>query len=289
MRQRSSDSRSDVRKTGTRRTLADLLLHLVLILGAVVTLTPLVWMISASFMPAGGANTIPPRFLPVDPTFEQYVTLFTRLDLARHFLNSAFVTVVATVVSVLVNAMAGYAFAKLHFPGRDRIFQRLALALVVPAQVGMLPLFLLLRQLGLVNTFAGVMIPYFASIYGIFLIRQYALGVPDELLDAARVDGAGEFRIFWMIVMPVIRPILVTLAAFTFLAAWNDFMWPLIILSDSAKYTLPVALANLSGEHVQDTELMMAGAVVTIIPALIVFLIFQRSFVRGIMAGSIKG
>ncbi len=277
------------RPASLQRSLGVVALHLALVLGAIVTLAPLAWMVAASFMPPGAANTIPPRFLPRDPTLQQYVALFTRLDLARHFFNSALVTVTATIVSVLVNAMAGYAFAKLSFPGRDPLFRRLALALVVPAQVGMLPLFLLLRQLGVVNTYLGVMIPYFASIYGIFLIRQYALSVPDELLDAARVDGAGELRIFWIIVMPIIRPILVTLAAFTFLSAWNDFMWPLIILSDSGKYTLPVALANLVGEHVQDTELMMAGSVVTIVPALLAFLVFQRTYIRGIMAGSIKG
>jgi multiple sugar transport system permease protein len=273
----------------TRNSLNLLIHHLVLILGGVLTLTPLVWMLSASFMSAGEANTIPPRFLPLTPTIENYTILFTRLNLARHFLNSVLITVTATLASVLVNALAGYAFAKLPFPGRDPIFRRLALALVIPAQVGMLPLFLLLRQLGVVNTYLGVMIPYFASIYGIFLIRQYALSVPDDLLDAARIDGAGEFRIFWTIVLPIIRPILVTLGAFTFLSAWNDFMWPLIVLSDSQLYTLPVALANLVGEHVQDTELMMAGSVVTIIPALVVFLVIQRTYIRGIMAGSIKG
>jgi multiple sugar transport system permease protein len=130
---------------------------------------------------------------------------------------------------------------------------------------------------------------HFASVFGIFLIRQYALSVPDDLLDAARIDGASEFRIFRTIVLPIIQPILVTLAVFTFLMAWNDFMWPLIILSDGAKYTLPVALANLVGEHVQDTELMMAGSVLTVLPAVVVFLLFQRTYVRGILAGSIKG
>jgi multiple sugar transport system permease protein len=134
-----------------------------------------------------------------------------------------------------------------------------------------------------------VLVPYAASVYGIFLVRQYALGLPDALLDAARVDGAGELRIFATVALPVIRPILVTLAAFTFLSAWNDFMWPLIILSDSARYTLPVALANLVGEHVQDTELMMAGSVITTLPALLAFLLFQRTYVRGITAGSLKG
>jgi multiple sugar transport system permease protein len=262
--------------------------HAALALGAVVTLAPLAWMVSASFMRAGEANAVPPRFLPEAPTLRHYVDLFARLDLARHFLNSVVVTTCGTVVSVLVNAMAGYAFAKLAFPGRDRIFRGLTTALVIPAQVGMLPLFLLLRELGLVNTYLGVMIPYFASVFGIFLIRQYVLGVPDDLLDAARVDGAGELRIFRTVVLPVIRPILVTMATFTFLAAWNDFMWPLVVLSDDSMYTLPVALANLSGEHVQDTELMMAGSVLTVLPAILVFLAFQRTYVRGILAGGTR-
>ncbi|UCE04131.1 MAG: carbohydrate ABC transporter permease [Candidatus Latescibacterota bacterium] len=246
-------------------------------------------MLAASLMAAGESNTLPPRFLPRRITFEHYVALFTRLDLARHFLNSAIIASGATIVSVGVNAFAGYAFAKLAFGGRDRLFRTVALALVVPAQVGMLPLFLLLREMGFVNTYVGVMVPYLASAFGIFLIRQYVLGVPDDLLHAARVDGAGEFRVFWKIVLPVIRPILVTLGTFVFLNAWNDFMWPLIVLSDSSNYTLPVALANLVGEHVQDTELMMAGSVLTILPALVVFLLFQRAYVRGILAASVKG
>jgi len=273
----------------SRRTTSRAALHVALVVGALLTITPLAWMLGASFMATGEANTVPPRILPRHPTLEHYVALFTRMDLARHFLNSVFVTTCATVVSVLVNAMAGHAFAKLRFGGRDRLFRGLAMGLVIPAQVGMLPLFLLLRQMGLVNTYLGVMIPYFASIFGIFLIRQYALGVPDDLLDAARVDGAGELRIFRTIVLPIIRPILVTLALFTFLSTWNDFMWPLIILTDDAKYTLPVALAGLVGEHVQDTELMMAGSVVTVLPVLAVFLAFQRTYVRGILAGGVKG
>jgi multiple sugar transport system permease protein len=264
-------------------------LHLVLAVGAVLTLAPTAWMISASMMPAGEANTVPPPLLPSRPTLEHYVALFTRLDLTRSFLNSALVSVVATIGSVLVCGLAGYAFAKLRFRGRGRLFATLTGALVIPAQVGMLPLFLLLRELGLVNTYAGVVLPYLGSVFGIFLVRQYALGIPDDLLDAARVDGAGEGRIFWQVVVPVIRPILFTLATYTFLAAWNDFLWPLIILTDGAKHTLPVALGSLSGEHVQDTELMMAGAVVTVLPPVLVFLAFQRAYVRGILAGSVKG
>jgi multiple sugar transport system permease protein len=271
------------------RRLESLLLHAALAAVALLALAPLLWMVSASLMVPGEANTLPPPLVPRAPTLANYVTLFTRLDILRNFLASAIIAVSATVASVLVNSLAGYAFAKLSFRGRDRLFGSLAAGLVVPAQVAMLPLFLLLRELHLVNTYAGVLVPYLASIFGIFLIRQYTMSLPDDLLDAARIDGASEFQIFRLVAMPVIRPIVVTLAAFTFLSAWNDFMWPLIVLSDGDKHTLPVALASLVGEHVQDTELMMAGALVTILPALAVFLIFQRTYVRGIMAGGIKG
>ena len=264
-------------------------LHVALVAVAVATLAPLLWMVSASFMSPGEANSFPPRLLPARATLGNYVELFTRLDLARYFLNSAMVAVAATLISLLVNSMAGYAFAKLRFRGRERVFRTLLAALVIPGQVGMLPLFLMLKSLGLVNTMAGVVVPFMAGIFGIFMIRQYALSIPDDLLDAARVDGAGEYRIFWTIVLPVIRPILVTLAVFVFLSAWNDFMWPLIVLSDEAKYTLPVALASLSGEHVQDTELMMAGSVLTVLPVVILFVSLQRAYVRGVMMGSVKG
>jgi multiple sugar transport system permease protein len=272
-----------------RRGTRGLLLNAGLALGGLLTLAPLFWMVSASLMPAGDASTLPPHLLPRKVTFEHYVALFTRLDLARYFLNSAFITIMATLLSVIVSSLCGYALAKLRFKGRDGILKGFAAALVVPAQVGMLPLFLLLREMGFVNTYVGVLVPYLASIFAILMIRQYMLSFPDDLIAAARIDGAGELRIFWSIVVPIVKPILVTLGAFTFLSAWNDFMWPLIILSDDSRYTLPVALANLVGEHVQDIELMMAGSVITILPALAVFLVFQRAYVRGLTAGGIKG
>ena len=272
-----------------RRLVPALVLNGLLVVIALLTLAPLLWMVSASFMPAGQANNFPPPLLPHGATLANYIQLFTRLNLARAFGNSLFVAVLATLISLLTNSLAGYAFAKLHFRGRDRTFQLLLAALVIPGQVSMLPLFLLLKSMGLVNTMAGVVVPFMATIFGIFMVRQYALGIPDELLDAARVDGASELRIFTTIVLPVLKPILATLAVFTFLSAWNDFMWPLIVLTDDARYTLPVALANLSGEHVQDTELMMAGAVLTVLPVLAVFLVLQRAYMRGVLMGSVKG
>jgi multiple sugar transport system permease protein len=271
------------------RRLKTVALYGALLLGVVLSLTPLVWMLSASFMPTGQASSYPPSFLPSAVTFEHYRDLFTRLDLGHTLFNSAFLATAVTLISLLVNSMAGYAFAKLRFRGRDRIFRGLLTALVIPVQVAMLPLFLMMKELGLVNTYGGVIVPAMASIFGIFLIRQYALAIPDELIDAARIDGAGEFRIYRSVVLPLLAPILVTLAIFTFLAVWNDFMWPLIVLTDSDMYTLPVALANLMGEHAQDTELMMAGSVMTVLPVLVLFLALQRYYIEGVMLGSVKG
>jgi multiple sugar transport system permease protein len=153
----------------------------------------------------------------------------------------------------------------------------------------MIPLFALVKYMGLVSTYGGVLVPTLASVFGIFLIRQYSLSLPDELLEAARIDGASEWRIFRSIVIPLLKPILVTLAILTFLATWNDFMWPLIVLTEQKYQTLPVVLAGLSREYVQDNELMMAGAVITIVPVLVLFLVMQRYYIAGILAGSVKG
>ena len=264
-------------------------IYTLLIIGALLSLFPILWMISASFMPTGMANTFPPRLLPDHPTMQHYRDVFTRLSMGRYLLNSGIIAIVVTSLSLIVNSMAGYAFAKLRFRGRDQTFRVLAAGLAIPVQVAMLPLFLLVKSLGLVNNYGGVIIPGLASIFGIFLVRQYALAIPDDLLDAARIDGASEARIYRSIVLPTITPILATLAIWTFLTTWNDFMWPLIVLSDEQRYTLPVALASLVGEHVQDTELMMAGSVLTVLPVVIVFLVLQRNFIEAMTMQSIKG
>jgi multiple sugar transport system permease protein len=270
------------------RPLPALLVNGLLLGGATVTLFPLVWMVSVSLMSPGEASAFPPPLLPGRPTFANYHELFAHVGMGRYLLNSVVLTAAVTLVSLVFNVGAGYAFAKLRFAGRDRIFRLLLAALVIPSQVAMVPLFLLLKQLGLVNTYGGVIVPAMASIFGIFLVRQYALSVPDDLLEAARIDGASELRIFRSVIVPVLRPIIVTLAVFTSLGAWNDFMWPLIVLGDSDVYTLPVALASLSREHVQDNELMMAGSVLTILPVLLVFLVLQRYYIQGLMLGSVK-
>jgi multiple sugar transport system permease protein len=270
------------------RGLAGAFVNGLLLALAASTLLPLVWMVSVSLMSPGEASTFPPPLVPAGLTLANYAELFTHVGMGRSLLNSVVLTAAVTLVSLLFNVAAGYAFAKLRFGGRDRLFKLLLAALVIPGQVAMVPLFLLLKQLGLVNSYGGIIVPAMASIFGIFLVRQYALSIPDEVLEAARIDGAGELRIFGAVVVPLLRPIVVTLAVFTALGTWNDFMWPLIVLNDSELYTLPVALASLSREHVQDTELMMAGAVLTTLPVLLVFLLLQRYYMQGLMLGGVK-
>ena len=260
-----------------------------LALFALLALAPLAWMVSVSFMPMGEASRFPPPLLPTAVTLDNYRELFARTGIGRAFANSLVVSIAITVGSLLVNTAAGYAFAKLRFRGRERLFQLMLAALVVPAQVAMLPLFLLMKELGLVNSLGGVVVPALAGVFGIFLVRQYARSIPDALVEAARIDGAGELRIFLQVVLPMLKPVLVTLAIFTFMAAWNDFMWPLIVLAEQQQYTLPVALAALSREHIMDVEMMMAGAVVTVLPVLLLFLALQRYYMQGLLLGSVKG
>jgi len=264
-------------------------LYLILITGALLTLTPFIWMVSASFMADGHASVFPPRFLPDRFTFEQYTNLFARLAVTVNFINSLVLATIVTLISLFFNSMAGYAFAKYRFKGRDKLFKVLLSSMIIPAQVTMLPLFLMLKYMGVLNTYMAIIIPGMANIFGIFLIRQYVISIPDSLIEAARIDGASEFMIYRSVILPIAKPILITLAIFTFLGTWNDFLWPLIALTDSSMFTLPVALANLMGEHTKDPELMMAGSVLTILPVIILFLVLQKYYIRGIMAGSVKG
>jgi multiple sugar transport system permease protein len=270
------------------RNTATLTINAALALAAAFAVLPLLWMVSVSFMQPGAASSYPPPLLPADPTLGNYRQLFAQAGMGGYLLNSAVIACGVTAISVLFNVMAGYAFAKLHFAGRDGLFKSLLAALVIPGQVAMMPLFLMLKAMGLVNTWAGVIVPGMAGVFGIFLVRQYARSLPDALLEAARIDGAGELRIFFLVVLPLLKPVLVTLAVFAFLGSWNDFMWPLIVLTDGTLHTAPVALASLSREHVQDSELMMAGSVVTVLPVLVLFLGLQRYYLQGLLVGSVK-
>ena len=260
----------------------------VMALAAIIVLIPFFWMITTSFMKTGESFAYPPVFWPKKFTLEQYTILFKRLHFLRDFLNSFVVASLMTICSLFLNSLAGFAFAKYAFKGRKLIFTSFLATMVIPAQVGMLPVFLILRQMGMLNTYWGLILPGAVSAFSIFFFRQYMMTIPTDLIDSARIDGCSDFRIYWQIILPLARPALVTLGIFTFLGTWNDFMWPLIVLNRDTMYTLPVALANLMGEHAPDTELMIAGSVVTILPIMILFLALQKSYVSGLVAGSLK-
>ncbi len=266
---------------------------------ALAAAAPLVWMVGVSLRPKGAAASRPPPLWPAHPTLANYRDLLlphpdagggaTSYHIVPAVVNSAVLATLATLLGLGLTLPAGYAFAKLRFAGRAALLRTLVALAVVPAQVAMLPLFLLLKSVGLINTYAAVLVPYLAGVYGVLFVRQAALAIPDEMLDAARLDGAGEWRILVTIVLPLLRPTVVTLALFTFLASWSDFLWPLIAITDQRLYTLPIALAAISREHGQDVELMMAGAVVTTLPVLILFAGLQRSYFNGVLGGGIKG
>jgi len=268
-----------IRKTG---------LYLFLFLTSILTLAPFLWMVSASFMQDGEASVFPPKFLPDRMVLDQYQNLILRLNIHRNFINSLILSVLVTMISLFLNSMAGFAFAKYHFRGKNQLFNLLLSSMIIPAQVVMLPLFLMLKTIGVINTYFAIIIPGLANIFGIFLIRQYVLSIPDSLIEAARMDGAADFQIYRQIILPLCLPILITLAIFTFMGTWNDFLWPLIALTDNSMYTLPVALANLMGEHTKDPELMMAGSVLTILPIVVVFMVLQRYYMQGILLGGVK-
>jgi multiple sugar transport system permease protein len=264
-------------------------LYAVLAAGLLVVVGPFLWMLLSSVKPEAEIRRIPPTWLPETVTLEHYRELFTRLDFPTFFGNSVIVAVLVTLGNLVFCSALGYALAKLRFPGRKLLFTVVLGMLMVPAMVLFVPQFVLVSNMGLVNTYAGLVLPYLAGPFGVFLMRQYLLAIPDELIEAARVDGAGEFRIFWRVVLPLCRPALATLGILTFLASWNNFLWPLVVATTEDKYTLPVALALYSvGQNRINFGLLLAGAVVVVLPILLVFLFLQRHFLRGIATTGLK-
>ncbi len=263
--------------------------YAVLVGGLVLLVGPFLWMLLGSFRPDRELKQVPPAWLPENPTLENYRTLFTDLDFPTFFVNSTVVAVAITVGNLVFCSMLGYALAKLHFPGKRVIFTLVLGTLMVPGVVTFVPLFVLVSNLGMVNSFPGLIAPFLAGPFGVFLMRQFFQSLPDELIHAARVDGAGEFRIFRSIMLPLCKPALATLGILTFLASWNNFLWPLVVAQSEERYTLPVALAIYAiGENSSDYGLLMAGSVAIIVPVLVVFLVLQKHFVRGIAMTGIK-
>lgn len=259
----------------------------VLGIGALITAFPFFWMLATSLKPSRESIDFPPSVLPQQPTLEWFGTLFTELDFGRYLLNTLIVVAIGF-VGLLFMAMAGYAFAKFDFRGRRWLFFLVLATMMIPIQVTMIPVFLILNGVNLTNTLVGVALPTLVGGFGVFLFRQFMSTIPDDMLEAARLDGAGEFRTFWQIVLPLSRPILAVQVVLTFITGWNSFLWPLIIVSDQKLYTLTVGLALLRDQLAVNPSLQMAGSAVMVIPILIVFVVFQRYVIQGFTLSGLK-
>jgi multiple sugar transport system permease protein len=259
--------------------------------GLVLMSAPFLWMALSAFKTRPDLAAGPPVWIPTDWTLGNFTELLELLDLPLHFLNSTIVAALVTLSNLLFCSMLGYALAKLSFAGRGKVFALVLGALMVPGNLMLLPLFVLMSRLQLIDSYAGLVLPFAAGAFGVFLMRQFMLSVPDELLEAARLDGAGEWYIFWRIVMPLVKPALATLAILTFLQSWNNFVWPLIATNDPEKYTLPVALATFATDPNRangSNGVLMAGSLLVVLPVLLVFAVLQRHFTRGIATSGLK-
>ena len=264
--------------------------YVVLTALAVITVFPFLWMLLTSLKGAADPLTsVPPQLIPGHATLDNYQRVLTLLPVATYFQNSIVVAVLVTGLNVLVSAMAAYPLAKMRFRGREAIFYLLLATLIVPAQLTYIPSFILAVQtFHTYDTLAAVILPGIASAFNIFLMRQAFRGIPNDLIDAARVDGAGEWRVWWQILLPIVRPSLAAVAIFTFVTSWNDFLWPSLMLHNPKGLTLPVGLVALQGQFVSDFRAIAAGVTITVVPILLFFVVVQRWFVRG-LAGAVKG
>lgn len=264
-------------------------LYGVMAAGLVLVAIPFVWMVVSSFKPEQEVRAVPPTWWPEQVTTENYRQLFTQLDFPTYFMNSAIVAVTVAAGNMLFCSMLGYALAKLDFPGKKVVFALVLGTLMVPGVVTFIPLFVLTTNLGLANSLPGMILPFLAGPFGVFLMRQFILTIPDELIQAARVDGAGELRICFSIVLPLCAPAIATLGVLTFLTSWNNFLWPLVIATSEDKYTLPVALALYAvGQNATQYGLLLAGSVVVVLPVLLIFLVLQRRIMQGVAMTGIK-
>jgi multiple sugar transport system permease protein len=278
------------------------LIYLILFVGSIIFIAPFAWMVTASFQSTGDMFRWPPSWIPRSPSFDNYTRFFEQERIGRYFLNSAFVALAVTALQLFTSTLAAYTFAKRRFPGRDALFMITLGTLMIPGQVTLIPNYVILKNIpffggnnalgqgghGWLDSYWGLIVPQAVTAFGIFLMRQYMKSIPDDLLDAARVDGGTEFRIYWEIVMPLCRPALAALGIFTFSYVWDDFFWPLIIVSSEELRTLPLGLALFVVKNRTAWDLLMAGSVITTIPVLAVFLLFQRHFIRGIAVTGMK-
>ena len=266
------------------------MLYVALTMGCLVTLLPFVWMILGSFKTSGEIIRIPPSFWPENPTLQNYETILTdpKLPLARFYMNSLFVSISVVALVLFTSSLAGFIFAKYEFFGKNIAFGFILATLMIPFQVLMIPSYLILVRLGLIDSLWGLVIPGATSAFGIFLMKQFIQGLPNELMDAARIDGSSEWGIYWRIILPQVGPALATLGILTFMGTWNSYLWPLIVITSHEKRTLPIVLTWFNSMHGTRYDLTMAASVLIVVPILIVYALLQRWIVQGFTLSGLK-
>ena len=275
-------------KLRQRAVLITLLRYVVLCAGGLLMIVPFLWMLSTSLKPTGVALSMPPQIIPRQPTLESYRRVAETVPILRMLMNSVIVTTFAVVGQLVTSALSAYAFARMHWRGRDAVFLLYLATLMVPAQVTITPLFILMQRLGWVDTYQGLIAPGLVSAFGTFLLRQAMLGVPREYEEAAFLDGGSHWTVFRHVALPIVQTSLATLTVFAVMGTWNSFLWPLFITRNERLMTLPVGLAMLHGRYTTEWSMVMAGAVITVLPIILVYLLAQRAFVRGVALSGLK-
>lgn len=268
---------------------SNLIYHIILILGAIVMVMPFLWMITTSLKTLPESMRIPPTLLPTEWKFENYASVFDKLDFIRYYMNTIWMTAGRTIGQLVLCSLAAYGFARLRFPGKEIIFLGILSVLMIPNQVVMIPSFVLMRELGWIDTFYALIVPGIFSAFGTFLLRQFFMSLPKDLDEAAKIDGASLFGIYWRIYLPLSKAALVSLAIFTMLASWNDLLWPLIMTSSEEMRVLTIGISSFQGQYATDYTLLMAGALMATAPMILLFIFFQRYFIEGIALSGIKG
>lgn len=263
--------------------------YLVGTLIAVLATIPFLWMITTSLKARGALMSIPIEWIPKEPTLAAYVKVFSKFPFFRTIGNSLFISVTYTVITLISASMAAFAFAKLEFPRADMLLKVFLATMMIPTQVTMIPLFVVMNKMQLINTYSSVILPSIFRPFAIFLLVQQMRTIPNDYLDAARIDGASTFRVYFRVALPLCRPTLATLSITTFMEAWNDYLWPLLMLTDKAKMTLPIALSTLNGQYSTEYNVLMAGSLISMVPIILVYIFAQKYFENGMMAGGIKG
>ena len=272
-----------------RRRLGQAGYYIISILLAVLALIPFLWMISTSLKSRGALMSIPIEWIPAEPTLDAYTEVFSRFPFLRTIGNSLFISVAFTLITLVSASMAAFAFAKLRFRGSGVILSIYIATMMIPTQVTMIPLFVVMNRLGLIDSYASVILPSMFKPFAVFLLVQQMKTIPNDYLDAARIDGAGLFHIYFRVALPLCIPTLATLAVTTFMESWNDYLWPLLMLTDGNKMTLPIALSTLNGQYNTEYNVLMAGSLISMIPIIIIYIAAQKQFKAGLMAGGIKG